>query len=214
MKEEKISGNDNDLYKYHDDKAVYIYKDDSFIYNYDTIPNGPSENIYNYDKYPESLYLEKDHLYSRNLTISGFNRNAECNYYFDHSIYNTVPELNNKLYQPHRNFYSEDYYFGNNYFSCDYFGDTFDKKYKSMEMKLVRKGTRRKNRDNIFCEHCNAKETPLWRHLGELNVCNACWLYYKAHGVKRPYDPDKKTVIRKGRAKKKQEGAVRNDVEK
>lgn len=46
------------------------------------------------------------------------------------------------------------------------------------------------------CLHCGATETSLWRKLGSSVVCNACGLYFKMHGVRRPASL-KKSVIKK-----------------
>lgn len=48
------------------------------------------------------------------------------------------------------------------------------------------------------CTHCGTTETSLWRRLENKVVCNACGLYHKMHGVRRPISL-KKPVIRKRR---------------
>lgn len=48
----------------------------------------------------------------------------------------------------------------------------------------------------IKCNNCHTRTTPLWRknHAGEM-LCNACGLFYKLHGVLRPFsDGDNKDV--------------------
>ncbi|KAM0688488.1 Transcription factor GATA-4 [Conglomerata obtusa] len=37
-----------------------------------------------------------------------------------------------------------------------------------------------------ICAHCGTDKTSLWRRFEGLFVCNACGLYYKMHGVRRP----------------------------
>ncbi|KAK1350742.1 GATA zinc finger domain-containing protein [Hamiltosporidium tvaerminnensis] len=37
-----------------------------------------------------------------------------------------------------------------------------------------------------ICANCQTKETSLWRRLNGEVVCNACGLYFKMHGVRRP----------------------------
>ncbi|TBU07561.1 GATA zinc finger domain-containing protein [Hamiltosporidium magnivora] len=36
------------------------------------------------------------------------------------------------------------------------------------------------------CAHCGTEKTSLWRRFEGMFVCNACGLYYKMHGVRRP----------------------------
>ncbi|EJW02856.1 hypothetical protein EDEG_02736 [Edhazardia aedis USNM 41457] len=37
-----------------------------------------------------------------------------------------------------------------------------------------------------ICAHCGTDKTSLWRRFEGLFVCNACGLYYKMHGIRRP----------------------------
>lgn len=37
-----------------------------------------------------------------------------------------------------------------------------------------------------ICAHCGTDKTSLWRRFEGLFVCNACGLYFKMHGVRRP----------------------------
>ncbi|KAM0688487.1 GATA type transcriptional activator of nitrogen-regulated proteins [Conglomerata obtusa] len=53
------------------------------------------------------------------------------------------------------------------------------------------------------CMHCNAKETSLWRRLEGKTVCNACGLYYKMHGVRRPISLKKSTIKKRKRISKR-----------
>lgn len=49
-----------------------------------------------------------------------------------------------------------------------------------------KKGPRRAN-PNLECTHCHTHVTPLWRrHDVHGNLCNACGLFLKLHGVLRP----------------------------
>lgn len=49
-----------------------------------------------------------------------------------------------------------------------------------------------------FCAHCGTTKTTLWRRLGDIVVCNACGLYHRMHGIKRPISL-RKSFIRKRR---------------
>lgn len=49
-----------------------------------------------------------------------------------------------------------------------------------------------------FCAHCGTTNTSLWRRLDDVVVCNACGLYHRMHGVKRPISL-RKSFIRKRR---------------
>lgn len=42
------------------------------------------------------------------------------------------------------------------------------------------------NKGDNICGFCKTTITTLWRKAGHYVLCNACGLYYKAHGVKRP----------------------------
>lgn len=51
----------------------------------------------------------------------------------------------------------------------------------------MKKLTKRTNgKEGNVCNHCQTSTTTLWRRFGDSVVCNACGLYYKIHGTKRP----------------------------
>ncbi|RVD92116.1 iron-sensing transcription factor Fep1 [Tubulinosema ratisbonensis] len=206
MRKEYTNCSDNDFVdnnRYCNDRTMQTFTDESFGNlgsNFDSDRFIMKNNFYNQRIDP--IYSEPDQFFSRNLRVSGFKNQKNGLREFEY--YNNIPELNNQLYQPHINYYNEDYFLWKNYSNHEIYSSFFTNTPYHSEKRVGRRGNKRKNRENMFCEHCMAKETPLWRHLGNLNVCNACWLYYKAHGVKRPFDPEKKILIRRGRSKKKQ----------
>lgn len=208
MRKESPNDTENDYFdnsRYFNDRMVYTFTDESFGnfgINFDSdrisLKGLEAFNCYNIDP----IYSEPDQLVYNGSRSSNLKK---INYpYSDFDYYNNIPELNNQLYQPHINYYNEDYLYWKNYNNYDIYTSYFSNTGSYGSKRTSRRGNKRKNRENMFCEHCTAKETPLWRHLGDLNVCNACWLYFKAHGVKRPFDPEKKILIRRGRTKKKQ----------
>lgn len=76
------------------------------------------------------------------------------------------------------------------------------------EKVLKRKYVRRKThnlqeiRDEI-CADCKSITTPLWRRVNGRIVCNACGLYFKIHGIRRPPHLSKRGIItRKKRSQK------------
>lgn len=54
-----------------------------------------------------------------------------------------------------------------------------------------------------YCIHCNTTETSLWRRLEGKVVCNACGLYFKMHGVKRPLSLKKPSIKKRKRISKR-----------
>lgn len=56
------------------------------------------------------------------------------------------------------------------------------------------------------CMHCTTKETSLWRRLDGKVVCNACGLYFKMHGVKRPISLKKTSIKKRRRISKRRNG--------
>lgn len=56
-----------------------------------------------------------------------------------------------------------------------------------------------------LCAHCGATETSLWRRIGESIVCNACGLYYRMHGIKRPVSLRKSFIRKRRRSQRKTE---------
>ncbi|KAM0676025.1 hypothetical protein GVAV_000805 [Gurleya vavrai] len=54
-----------------------------------------------------------------------------------------------------------------------------------------------------ICIHCHTRETSLWRRLEGRIVCNACGLYYKMHGVKRPISLKKESIKKRKRISKR-----------
>lgn len=53
------------------------------------------------------------------------------------------------------------------------------------------------------CAHCSTTETSLWRRLEGNTVCNACGLYFKMHGVKRPLTLKRFTIKKRKRTGKR-----------
>ena len=54
-----------------------------------------------------------------------------------------------------------------------------------------------------FCSNCSTTATPLWRRAGDGSyLCNACGLYYKIHGKKRPVSFKAESVKPRTRPKK------------
>lgn len=51
----------------------------------------------------------------------------------------------------------------------------------------------------ISCGHCQTSKTSLWRRSGSDVVCNACALYEKLHGVRRPAHLLNQTIRRRNR---------------
>ncbi|ELA45942.1 hypothetical protein VCUG_02569 [Vavraia culicis subsp. floridensis] len=56
---------------------------------------------------------------------------------------------------------------------------------------------------NQECAHCGTRVTSLWRKLHGDTVCNACGLYYKIHGIRRPETLKGNKVRRRKRIPKK-----------
>lgn len=55
------------------------------------------------------------------------------------------------------------------------------------------------------CNNCDTDVTPLWRKgVDGVDVCNACGLYYKIHGVNRPKSMKKDEVRQRQRVRKGQ----------
>lgn len=65
--------------------------------------------------------------------------------------------------------------------------DEIQRMMKKKKTEKVRNGfhTPQPQQKNI-CAHCGTDKTSLWRRFEGLFVCNACGLYYKMHGVRRP----------------------------
>lgn len=59
------------------------------------------------------------------------------------------------------------------------------------------------NNNEPVCAHCSATETSLWRRLDGKTVCNACGLYFKMHGVKRPITLKKYSIKKRRRTGKR-----------
>lgn len=87
-----------------------------------------------------------------------------------------------------------------NYFYNDglYLKNTCDKNKEIKSNKIIKVKDK-----NYSCAHCNAVNTPLWRHLEKDKLCNACWLYYKSHGTKRPNKLKSKGIVRRQKRKSK-----------
>jgi hypothetical protein len=49
------------------------------------------------------------------------------------------------------------------------------------------------------CNNCFCTETTLWRRVGNELMCNACALYYKLHGCRRPKELVKTEIKRRQR---------------
>ncbi|EPR78690.1 GATA zinc finger protein [Spraguea lophii 42_110] len=55
------------------------------------------------------------------------------------------------------------------------------------QARTIRERYRRIPRENSpYCKLCGTTETCVWRRIGNDVVCNACGLYYKIHGRRRP----------------------------
>ncbi|ELQ73923.1 GATA-4/5/6 transcription factor [Trachipleistophora hominis] len=61
----------------------------------------------------------------------------------------------------------------------------------------------KKEYKNQECAHCGTRVTSLWRKLHGETVCNACGLYYKIHGIRRPETLKGNKVRRRRRIPKK-----------
>lgn len=59
------------------------------------------------------------------------------------------------------------------------------------------------NNNDPICAHCDATETSLWRRLDGNTVCNACGLYFKMHGVRRPKTLKKYAIKKRRRTGKR-----------
>lgn len=75
-------------------------------------------------------------------------------------------------------------------------------KEKEKPIKNKKSEKRRKIKKDSKCAHCGSENTPLWRHLEDIIVCNACWLYYKSHKEKRPIKLNEKGIVRRQKRKK------------
>eukprot|EP00866_Antonospora_locustae_P000093 jgi/Antlo1/93/1323 len=58
-------------------------------------------------------------------------------------------------------------------------------------------GLRRECKTASLCAHCGTTKTSLWRRLGDAVVCNACGLYHRMHGIKRPISLRKSFIRRR-----------------
>lgn len=52
-----------------------------------------------------------------------------------------------------------------------------------------------------ICTNCGIKHTTAWRRLNNDLVCNACGLYYKLHGKRRPEFMRRDTIVFRKRAR-------------
>ncbi|EJW02859.1 hypothetical protein EDEG_02739 [Edhazardia aedis USNM 41457] len=64
------------------------------------------------------------------------------------------------------------------------------------------------------CSHCGTNDTSLWRKVENKTVCNACGLYYKMHGVKRPGTLKRYNIKKRRRPHKKVSNADNNGSDK
>lgn len=181
--------NYSDQYSY--DQYSNQYKND-YATDYDQ-----STDQYSYDQYNRKTYKEYGN-YDRKGTVYddyqyGYNEYGEypstyTQKYGYGQTYDKTYKTYGKtgLYDSKENYGYADYAFYNKQ-DCLYQYDS-KREFKNQE-----------------CAHCGTKITSLWRKLHGDTVCNACGLYYKIHGIKRPETLKGNKVRRRKRIPRKKE---------
>lgn len=152
-------------------------------------------------KYVNKIFKNEFPRYSENSL--GYNPHDLCK-----NNYEKIPQEDALLkmeYQQHQPYENTQVDFAKTY-------DTWSNLYQSMSHMIYNNDEEKIKAANLprnfsffvndendpVCAHCDSVETSLWRKIEGNTVCNACGLYFKMHGVKRPKSL-KKSIIKKRR---------------
>lgn len=162
-------------------------------------PNSKDDDILRYDKKDAEMVNYKNSYYSNNtyynhkekedLTMSHYEKdNLDCS--------KDPRFLSNQFYKKEnmQDYHASYYNTSLNDGRCDM--DPASKHWDEIQRLMKRKKSEKlyqrtsyqtpQPQQKNICAHCGTDKTSLWRRFEGLFVCNACGLYYKMHGVRRP----------------------------